>query len=44
LRRVEPQVRLIFGKIGQLMAKEAPALFGDYEVQNGPWIPGWRKV
>jgi len=26
------------------MRKEAPALFGDYTVTDGTWIPGWRKV
>ena len=25
-------------------SKEAPALFGDYTVQDGAWIPNWRKV
>jgi len=23
---------------------EAPALFGDYAVEDGAWIPRWRKV
>ena len=40
----EEEIRLLFGKVGELMAKEAPALFGDYQVQDGAWIPGWRKV
>ncbi|MET8156454.1 FAD-dependent thymidylate synthase [Sphaerisporangium sp. NPDC005289] len=40
----EEEIRLIFGKVGELMAKEAPALFGDYTVENGVWTPGWRKV
>jgi len=26
------------------MRAEAPALFGDYEVRDGAWVPGWRKV
>jgi thymidylate synthase (FAD) len=26
------------------MLAEAPALFGDYVVTDGAWIPGWRKV
>ncbi|GAA5064176.1 thymidylate synthase (FAD) [Thermocatellispora tengchongensis] len=40
----EEEIRLVFGKVGELMAKEAPALFGDYTVEDGAWIPGWRKV
>jgi thymidylate synthase (FAD) len=26
------------------MREEAPALFGDYTVTDGRWLPGWRKV
>ena len=40
----EEEIRLLFGKIGDLMRAEAPALFGDYTVQDGAWIPRWRKV
>jgi thymidylate synthase ThyX len=40
----EEEIRLIFGKIGELMRAEAPALFGDYTVTDGAWIPRWRKV
>jgi thymidylate synthase (FAD) len=41
----EEEIRLVFGKIGELMRGEAPALFGDYEVSaDGAWVPGWRKV
>ncbi|HVB43349.1 MAG TPA: FAD-dependent thymidylate synthase [Streptosporangiaceae bacterium] len=40
----EEEIRLLFGKIGELMRAEAPALFGDYTVQDGAWIPRWRKV
>lgn len=40
----EEEIRLVFGMVGELMRKEAPALFGDYTVQDGAWIPGWRKV
>lgn len=40
----EEEIRLAFGKVGELMKKEAPALFGDYTVQDGAWIPAWRKV
>ena len=40
----EEEIRLVFGMIGELMRAEAPALFGDYEIRDGAWIPGWRKV
>jgi len=40
----EEEIRLVFGRIGELMRAEAPALFGDYTVQDGAWIPRWRKV
>ncbi|NYI08469.1 FAD-dependent thymidylate synthase [Allostreptomyces psammosilenae] len=40
----EEEIRLLFGLVGDLMVKEAPALFGDYTVEDGAWIPGWRKV
>jgi len=40
----EEEIRLVFGKIGEIMRAEAPALFGDYEVTDGSWTPGWRKV
>lgn len=40
----EEEIRLLFGKIGEVVRAEAPALFGDYEVVDGAWIPQWRKV
>jgi thymidylate synthase (FAD) len=40
----EEEIRLVFGKIGELMRAEAPDLFGDYEITDGAWIPRWRKV
>lgn len=41
----EEEIRLVFGKVGELMKKEVPALFGDYEVTDeGAWVPSWRKV
>ena len=40
----EEEIRLVFGKIGELMRAEAPALFGDYAIEEGAWIPRWRKV
>jgi thymidylate synthase ThyX len=43
-RGAEEEIRLVFGKIAELMRAEAPSLFGDYEVTDGEWIPKWRKV
>ncbi len=40
----EEEIRLVFGKIGEIMRAEAPALFCDYQVTDGAWVPGWRKV
>ena len=40
----EEEIRLVFGKIGEIVRAEAPALFGDYQVEDGVWVPGWRKV
>src|SRR5215469_336472 len=40
----EEEIRLIFGKIAEIMLAEAPAIFGDYTVEDGAWIPRWRKV
>ncbi|MEU4329679.1 FAD-dependent thymidylate synthase [Nonomuraea dietziae] len=40
----EEEIRMLFQRIGELMRKEAPALFSDYVVEDGAWIPGWRKV
>jgi thymidylate synthase (FAD) len=40
----EEEIRLVFGKIGDLMRTEAPALFSDYTVTDGTWVPRWRKV
>jgi thymidylate synthase (FAD) len=40
----EEEIRMVFGKIGELMQAEAPALFGDYTVTDGTWMPKWRKV
>jgi thymidylate synthase (FAD) len=40
----EEEIRLLFQHIGALMVKEAPALFGDYVIEDGAWVPGWRKV
>jgi thymidylate synthase (FAD) len=40
----EEEIRLLFGKIGDLMRAEAPILFGDYTVTDGAWVPRYRKV
>ena len=40
----EEEIRLVFGRIGELMRHEAPTLFGDYTVTDGAWVPKWRKV
>jgi thymidylate synthase (FAD) len=41
----EEEIRLIFGRVGELMAEEAPVLFGDYTVlADGAWVPGWRNM
>ena len=40
----EEEIRMVFGMIAELMRAEAPALFGDYTVTDGAWIPRWRKV
>ncbi|TDE52815.1 FAD-dependent thymidylate synthase [Nonomuraea mesophila] len=40
----EEEIRLLFQRIGELVREEAPALFGDYVVEDGAWVPGWRKV
>jgi len=40
----EEEIRLVFGKIAEIMRAEAPALFADYEVRDGAWVPQWRKV
>jgi thymidylate synthase (FAD) len=40
----EEEIRLVFGKIAELVRAEAPALFGDYTISDGAWIPAWRKV
>jgi thymidylate synthase (FAD) len=40
----EEEIQLVFGKIAELVRAEAPALFSDYSVSDGAWIPNWRKV
>jgi thymidylate synthase (FAD) len=40
----EEEIRLVVGKVAEVMRTEAPALFGDYVVEDGTWTPKWRKV
>lgn len=40
----EEEIRLVFDRVGSVLQQEAPALFGDYEVTEGAWVPNWRKV
>jgi thymidylate synthase (FAD) len=40
----EEEIRLVFGRVGELMRAECPSLFGDYQVEDGVWTPAWRKV
>lgn len=41
----EEEIRLVYSKIGEIMVKEAPLLFGDYERQeDGSWQTPYRKV
>jgi thymidylate synthase (FAD) len=40
----EEEIRFLFNKVGEVLRQEAPALFGDYEVSDGVWVPRWRKV
>lgn len=40
----EEEIRLVFQRVGELMAADAPALFGDFELVEGSWVPGYEKV
>ncbi|WP_433357665.1 FAD-dependent thymidylate synthase (plasmid) [Microtetraspora malaysiensis] len=40
----EEEIRLVFGQVAEIMREEAPALFGDYVVTDGAWVPAHRKV
>lgn len=40
----EEEIRLVFGQIAEIMKAEAPAVFADYSVEEGTWIPGTRKA
>jgi thymidylate synthase (FAD) len=40
----EEEIRIVAGKLGRLMRREVPALFGDFEVTDGAWVPKNAKV
>lgn len=41
----EEELRLVFDEIAQIMQREAPLLFQDYERrEDGSWLPTYRKV
>jgi thymidylate synthase (FAD) len=41
----EEEIRLVFGKVAQLMKEECPQLFDDFNLcTDGAWRPTWRKV
>lgn len=39
----EEEIRLVFGKIAEIMVTELPRLFGDFTENNGTWTPEWSK-
>ena len=41
----EEEIRMVFGMVAKLMARESPLLFGDFqETDDGQWVPEWSKV
>lgn len=41
----EEELRLIFGQVAELMQREAPGLFQDFQrLDDGSWLPEHRKV
>lgn len=41
----EEEIRLVFGKVAEIMQQECPLLFGDFtKTENGQWVPAYRKV
>jgi thymidylate synthase (FAD) len=40
----EEEIRMLFSQVGTIMRGEAPLLFSDYVVDNGHWVPAYRKV
>lgn len=41
----EEEIRLVFGKVAEILREEAPVLFGDFtRHDDGSWVPQWSKV
>jgi thymidylate synthase (FAD) len=41
----EEELRLVFGKLAELICREAPGLFQDFRrLDDGSWVPEYRKV
>jgi thymidylate synthase (FAD) len=41
----EEELRLVFGRVGEIMRGEAPALFQDFaRAPDGSWVPEHRKI
>jgi thymidylate synthase (FAD) len=41
----EEELRLIFGRIGEIMMEEASGVFQDFQrAEDGSWVPAYRKV
>jgi thymidylate synthase (FAD) len=41
----EEELRLVFGRVAEMMRVEAPSLFQDFSrADDGSWIPAFRKV
>ena len=41
----EEELRLVFGEVAQIIQREAPLLFQDFERRaDGSWVPTYRKV
>ena len=41
----EEEIRLVFGKVAEIMLRESPMLFGDFaRTPEGHWKPKWSKV
>lgn len=43
-RGAEEEIRIVAGKLGEIMKEECPALFSDFEVTDGEWVPKYQKV
>lgn len=43
-RSAEEELRIVFNKVGEIMTREAPHLFQDFEVEDGVWTTVHRKV